>query len=275
MNMVIEKAYAKVNLTLGVLYKRMDGYHALDSLMQSVSLCDEVTVRRARGVEVTSAGMALPYDNTVRRAAEKYRQLTGYGAAVQVIKRIPAEAGLGGGSADAAAALRGLQRLYNGLSGGLLRDVALSVGADVPFCLGGGTARAEGVGEVLSPIQSPSLYYVIAKPKAGVSTKKLFSSLPLPRRKPDTAAAMRALAEGDIERLGKLLYNALEETAAALVPEIGALKEKLLAAGAAGACMSGSGSAVFGLFKSEEAAKAALAAVADADFSCVCQTQDG
>lgn len=272
MNIAMEKAYAKVNLTLGVLYKRMDGYHALDSLMQSVSLYDEVTVRRARGVEVTSAGMALPYDNTVRRAVERYRKLTGYGAAVQVIKRIPAEAGLGGGSADAAAALRGMQRLYNGLSGGLLRDVALSVGADVPFCLGGGTARAEGVGEILSPIQSPTLYYVIAKPREGVSTKMLFSSLPLPRKKPDTAAALGALSEGDVKKLGSLLYNALEETATAMVPQIGLLKERLLKAGAAGACMSGSGSAVFGLFESEEAAQEAEKAVADAAFCCTCHT---
>jgi 4-diphosphocytidyl-2-C-methyl-D-erythritol kinase len=165
-----------------------------------------------------------------------------------------------------------MQRLYNGLSGGLLRDVALSVGADVPFCLNGGTARAEGVGEILSPIQSPTLYYVIAKPQAGVSTKKLFSSLPLPRKKPDTAAAICALGEGDIQKLGRLLYNALEETAAAMVPEIGQLKGKLLNAGALGACMSGSGSAVFGLFESEEAAQAAEEAVSDAAFCCTCHT---
>ena len=273
MNEVKERAYAKINLTLGVLYKRMDGYHALDSLMQSVSLYDELSVRRARRVEVTSVGMTLPYDNTVRRAAEKYRALTGYGASIQVLKRIPAEAGLGGGSADAAAALRGLQRLYNGLSGGLLRDVALSVGADVPFCLCGGTARAQGVGEILTPLKSPAWQYVIVKPKEGVSTKRLFSLLPLPRPRPDTVAAMRAVAAADAAAMGPRMQNALEETAAALVPSIGELKEKLLACGAAGACMSGSGSAVVGLFLSEEAARAALAALAGAaDFSCLCHT---
>jgi len=155
MNMVIEKAYAKINLMLGVLYKRMDGYHALDSLMQSISLYDEVIVRRSRSVEVTSTGNVLPYDNTVRRAVEKYRSLTGYGASVQVVKRIPMEAGLGGGSSDAAAVLRGMQRIYHGLSSGLLIDVALSVGADVPFCLQGGTERAQGIGERISTIKAP------------------------------------------------------------------------------------------------------------------------
>ncbi|MDO4572915.1 MAG: 4-(cytidine 5'-diphospho)-2-C-methyl-D-erythritol kinase [Clostridia bacterium] len=271
MDMVTEKAYAKLNLTLAVLYKRMDGYHALDSLMQTVSLSDELRIRRARRVTVTSAGMPLPWDNTVRRAAEKYRALTGYGAEIHLVKRIPAEAGLGGGSADAAAALRGLQRLYNGLGAGPLRDLALSVGADVPFCLRGGTARAEGVGEILSPVLSPPLDYLIVKPSAGVSTKTLFSRLPLPRKNPDTAAALRALPEG-AAALADRLGNALEETAVQLVPEIGALKRRLLEAGALGACMTGSGSAVFGLFASAEAAEAAAKAFPDAAFRCVCRS---
>ncbi len=272
MNMATEKAYAKLNLTLSVLYKRMDGYHALDSLMQSVSLHDDVTVRRARGIEITSVGMALPYDNTLRRAAEKYRALTGYGVEAQVVKRIPAEAGLGGGSADAAALLRGLQRLYGGLSEGVLGDVALSVGADVPFCLSGGAARAEGVGEILSTFSAPEMHYAIAKPRQGISTRTLFSRLPLPRPKPDTPKAMRALAAGNAAELGRLMENALEETAVALVPEIGRLKEALLAAGALGACMTGSGSAVCGLFASEEAAQGALAGLEEADFRCACHS---
>jgi len=272
MNMVTEKAYAKINLMLGVLYKRMDGYHALDSLMQSVSLCDEVIVRRSRRVEVTCTGNVLPYDNTVRRAVEKYRSLTGNGASVQVIKRIPMEAGLGGGSTDAAAVLRGMQRIYHGLSDGLLRDVALSIGADVPFCLHGGTARAQGIGEIITSIKAPVWHYVIVKPKEGVSTKMLYANLPLPRENPDITAGMSALAADDARAFGKFMVNALEDTATKWAPQIEVLKEKLLNAGACGSCMTGSGSAVFGLFDSKETAEIAQKTVADADFSCICHS---
>ena len=262
--MIQERACAKVNLTLGVTGRRSDGYHTLDSLMVTTDLCDDVTVTRCREVIVTCTGMFLPYRNTLRAAAERYRALTGRGARIHVYKRIPAEAGLGGGSADAAAVLRGMQRLYGEAEERDLYDIALRVGADVPFCLQGGLCRAQGVGEVLTPFRlGAPLHLVLAKPAAGVSTRALFERLNLPQPLPDTARAMAALSGGDVRALGPLLCNALQAEAEALVPEIGTLRQRLLALGALGACMTGSGSAVFGLFETAEAAAAACAAIAE------------
>lgn len=262
--MIQERACAKVNLTLGVTGRRSDGYHTLDSLMVTTDLCDDVTVTRCREVIVTCTGMFLPYRNTLRAAAERYRALTGRGARIHVYKRIPAEAGLGGGSADAAAVLRGMQRLYGEAEERDLYDIALRVGADVPFCLQGGLCRAQGVGEVLTPFRlGAPLHLVLAKPAAGVSTRALFGRLNLPQPLPDTARAMAALSGGDVRALGPLLCNALQAEAEALVPEIGTLRQRLLALGALGACMTGSGSAVFGLFETPEAAAAACAAIAE------------
>lgn len=262
--MIQERACAKVNLTLGVTGRRSDGYHTLDSLMVTTDLCDDVTVTRCREVIVTCTGMFLPYRNTLRAAAERYRALTGRGARIHVYKRIPAEAGLGGGSADAAAVLRGMQRLYGEAEERDLYDIALRVGADVPFCLQGGLCRAQGVGEVLTPFRlGAPLHLVLAKPAAGVSTRALFERLNLPQPLPDTARAMAALSGGDVRALGPLLCNALQAEAEALVPEIGTLRQRLLALGALGACMTGSGSAVFGLFETPEAAAAACAAIAE------------
>ncbi len=272
--MIIEElALAKLNLTLGVLYKREDGYHALDTVMQTVSLFDRVFVEKSRTVEVNVTGMTLPQDNTMYRAASLYREATGCGARIRCEKRIPAEAGMGGGSADAAAVLRGLQRLHRMADDRTLKEIALRVGADVPFCLHGGTCRCEGVGEILTPFPlGKRLWFVVAKPNEGVSTRELFARLPLPRPKVKTLSAVAALAKGDLYALAPLMQNVLEPAAIELVPEIGALKQKLLDAGAIAAQMTGSGSAVFGLFESEEAANAALPAVSGAAFSTVCHS---
>ena len=270
---VTKYAYAKLNLTLGVLARRADGYHSLDTLMQSVSLYDTVSAERAGDILVTAVGMRLPYDNTVRRAAERYCALVGGGAHIRVIKRLPSRAGMGGGSADAAAALRCLDALYGRLDEETIGRIALSVGADVPFCLHGGLCRAQGIGEALTPLAAAKkMYFVVAKPARGVSTRALFSALTLPRALPDTGAAMAALARGDLPALGKLLTNALQPPAAALVPEIGAIREALLSAGALGASMTGSGSAVFGLFDTREKAEAALPAVEAYPYARVCES---
>jgi len=272
MDRTTERAFAKINLTLGVLYKRTDGYHALDSVMQTIDLHDTVTLERASEIIVTSTGMVLPYDNTVRRAAERYRALTGRGARIRVVKRIPSEAGLGGGSADAAATLNGLQKLYGEVDDKTLLEIGAAVGADVPFCLSGGTQRAEGIGDVLTPIRGMKLHLLVVKPKEGVSTKKLFSLLKLPRTMPDTMTCLRALSEGNLDLLCPLLFNALEEPAVALVPEIGRIKDALLREGARAASMTGSGSAVFGVFGTKEEAEAALPAFAEYAFKRVCDS---
>lgn len=265
---VTERAYAKLNLTLGVRCRRADGYHELDMLMQTVDLFDTVTVTRASDLVVTASGMLLPQDNTLRRAAAYYRALTGRGAHIHVTKRIPAEAGLGGGSADAAAVLRALDRLYEEVDRQTLREIALKVGADVPFCLEGGLCRAEGVGEILTPLCGMPLHVVITKPTQGVSTGALFRALQLPRQMPDTLGAMKALAAGDLDALAPLIENALEAPAEALVPEIRTHRKRLLEAGAVAARMTGSGSAVFGLFRTKEDAERAAKMLSDLPF-CV------
>lgn len=267
-----ERAYAKLNLTLGVLFKRMDGYHALDSIMQSIDLYDTVRVTRASSVSVSSVGMALPEDNTLLRAAALYRRYTGRGAKIEVVKRIPAEAGMGGGSADAAAVLRALDALYGDLDTDSLFTIARAVGADVPFCIRGGTQRAQGVGEVLTPLaRGKDLFFTVLKPAAGVSTGMLFSRLPLPRPMPDNTRAASAIVRGDLHQLGELLFNALSAPAETFVPKIADYKQRLLNAGALGAEMTGSGSAVFGLFESLDDAEKARALADVSGFSCICR----
>ena len=160
-----------------------------------------------------------------------------------------------------------MDRLYGEIDRRQLYEIGRKTGADVPFCLHGGLCRAEGIGELLTPLSGMPLHAVIVKPESGVSTRALFQALTLPRKLPDTAAAIRALANGDLAALAPLLFNALEEPACALVPDIGRLKARLLETGAAAACMTGSGSAVFGLYETQSAAcNAARALTPDAPF---------
>lgn len=272
MERVEEKAYAKLNLTLGVLYKRMDGYHALDTLMQTVSLHDRVTVAPAKTVEVHVTGATLPVENTMYRAAKLYQTRSGKGCLVTCEKRLPAEAGMGGGSADAAAVLRGLQRLHRMLTDKEIREIALQVGADVPFCLQGGLCRCEGVGEILTPVIGPQLHFAVVKPPRGVSTKALFQSLSLPRKRVETLRCLAKLGQNDLPGAAAYMENALEAPAIDLVPEIGEVKAALLQRGALAACMTGSGSAVFGLFENEEGAQAAVSGFPDDYYTATCHS---
>lgn len=272
MERVEEKAYAKLNLCLGVLYKRMDGYHALDTLMQTVSLYDRIMVAPAKTVEVHVTGAALPLENTMYRAARLYQAKSGKGALITCEKRLPSEAGMGGGSADAAAVLRGLQRLHRMLTDREVRDIALSVGADVPFCLQGGLCRCEGVGEILTPVVGPQLHFALVKPPWGVSTKALFQSLSLPRKRVETVRCLALLGKNDLPGAAAYMENALEAPATALVPEIGEIKAALLQRGALGASMTGSGSAVFGLFENEEQAQNALLGFPDDYYTAYCHS---
>ena len=272
MERVEEKAYAKLNLTLGVLYKRMDGYHALDTLMQTVSLYDRITVAPAKTVEVHVTGAELPYENTMYRAARLYQASSGKGCLVTCEKRLPAEAGMGGGSADAAAVLRGLQRLHRMVTDRELREIALQVGADVPFCLQGGLCRCEGVGEILTPVVGPRLYFAVVKPPRGVSTKALFQGLSLPRKRVETVRCLGKLGQNDPAGAAAFMENALEAPAVALVPEIGEIKAALLQKGALAACMTGSGSAVFGLFRTEAEAQSALVGFPEDYYTACCHS---
>lgn len=276
-------APAKLNLTLDVLHRREDGYHELDMLMIGISLFDRLYMApapyckvRYTGLHVPAALTAASADDTVRRAIAAYSARAGKacGAVVHVHKNIPAEAGLGGGSADAAAVLRGMQRMYHALSQDDLHAAALEVGADVPYCLHNDACRAGGVGEKLMflRIAHAPFWFVLLKPSGGISTGRLFSSLRLPVQHPNTDAAQHALIAGDIVSLGKAVGNALQPAAAAQLPEINAYCDRLLRAGALGAAMTGSGSAVFGLFSYKAAADAAYALFPDAGFRAVCSS---
>ncbi|MDR1619564.1 MAG: 4-(cytidine 5'-diphospho)-2-C-methyl-D-erythritol kinase [Clostridiales bacterium] len=269
-------APAKLNLALDVLNKRADGYHELDMLMVSVSLYDTLSMQPSSTSHVSYTGMAAPQNDTVTRALAAYRMRTRRhcGARVQVQKRIPTEAGLGGGSADAAAALRGMQRFYGALSSEALLDAALEVGTDVPYCLHNDACRAGGVGEKLIYLRTPRLplWFLILKPQSGISTSRLFSTLRLPVAHPRVDLAQQALVTANSALLGSLLQNALQPAACAILPEIDALCNALLQRGALGAAMTGSGSALFGLFASEQTARRAQTHFSDCAFHFVCKS---
>lgn len=280
-DLIAIKAYAKINLLLDVLYKRPDGYHELEGIMQSVSICDDVTVERAEGV-IVECDAELPYMNTCRRAAELFLEGSGCGARITVKKRIPSEAGLGGASADGAAVLRGLNELFRGApferSEEELYSLGLKVGADVPFCLMGGCAVVRGVGEKLDPIRGMTLPLLIVRGPRGVSTGKLFASLGVGAEKTSRIGsgalenALAAIEDRDAAALAGCLENALQPKAAELAPEIAEYVERMKRHGALGACMTGSGAAVFGIFSDEAAAAEAEKAFSDCDFSRVCSS---
>jgi 4-diphosphocytidyl-2-C-methyl-D-erythritol kinase len=259
-----ERAFAKLNLSLDVLGATPDGYHELVSVMQGVSLGDCVTLRLTRGEGAAVTGRGLPRDkrNTAVKAALKFFEITGISgcrAEIALEKRIPVGAGLGGGSADAAAVLRALDRLLDtNLTPAALRDIGAAVGSDVPFCLEGGTALATGRGEKLEPLPAlPECRVVVAKPAFSVSTPELFAEIDgvKLRRRPDTDGLVAALRSGDLSGVARRMYNVFED----VLPErrgavILDIKSRLLDLGALGAVMSGTGSAVFGLFDDDAAA---------------------
>jgi len=254
------QARAKINWTLDVVGVLPNGYHDLDMLMQSVTLCDQMTMEDADELTlcVRMGGTFVPADesNLVLRAARALQQASGCqkGAAITLRKYIPVAAGMGGGSSDAAAALKGLNVLWGlGLSDDELEAIGLTIGADVPFCIRGGLQRAQGVGEKLTQVaMKRPLYLVAFQPCKGLSTKEVFTSLHedgiRDEDRPDNASAQKALERGDVRLLGRSLGNVLEPVSRRLRPEIDKAILDIEAAGAVKARMTGSGSAVFGVF---------------------------
>ena len=254
------QARAKINWTLDVVGVLPNGYHDLDMLMQSVTLCDQMTMEDSETLtlSVRMGGAFVPADesNLVLRAARALQQHSGCtkGAHITLRKYIPVAAGMGGGSSDAAAALKGLNVLWRlGLDDDTLEEIGLTIGADVPFCIRGGLQRAQGVGERLTPIQIKRPLYIVAfQPCKGLSTKEVFTSLHedgiRDEDRPDNEAAQRALQNGDVRLLGRSLGNVLEPVSRRLRPDIDKAIRDIEAAGAVGARMTGSGSAVFGVF---------------------------
>jgi len=257
-------AYAKLNLTLDITGRRNDGYHLMDMLMTTVSLFDLVTVeKRESTISVTCSDPTLPTDsrNIVYKAAAAFFEVTGIsgGCHIDVEKHIPVQAGMGGGSSDGAAVIMALNLLYHTkLTKPQMCDIGVRVGADIPFIIMGGAARVRGIGDLITPLSDlPKCAFVTAMPQIGISTKEAFEafdSLTDPVR-PATDLAQRGIDTNDYNLLAFNLCNAMGR---ALNPgEVNALKEKLLAAGADASCMTGSGAAVFGIFKTVDDAKKA------------------
>ena len=266
-------ACAKLNLSLDVLDKRPDGYHEMKMVMQTVTLRDKITLETGTGAPLrmqSNLGF-LPTDehNLAAAAALAFCRETGAdlgGLSIRLEKQIPVCAGMAGGSSDAAAVLRGLnEALGLEISQRRLEEIGALVGSDVPYCVGGGTALAEGRGEILTPLPPlPHCQVVLCKPAFSVSTPELFRTLDgcRIRRRPDTAGLLAALEAGDLPGVARRMYNVFED---ALPPrryqEVCAIKTALIQHGALGASMSGSGSTVFGLFDRPDAAEEAFAAL--------------
>lgn len=266
------EARAKINWTLDIVGRRGDGYHLMDMLMQPVTLADTVALEKAGVLTLTTGGEPLiPADerNLAYRAAAALKAASGYpgGAAIHVEKRVPAGAGMGGGSADAAAVLAGLNRLWGlNLPQPELERIGLTLGADVPFCLRGGLARATGVGERMAPLPCARAYeLVVIQPCEGLSTGAVFRAYHEREQaaRPDTDAARTALETGDAALLARSLRNVLQPVSEAMRPEIRGAVDVLRDSGAAAALMTGSGSAVFGVFEEPGAADRAYRALRD------------
>lgn len=260
------KAAAKLNFSLDILGIRPDGYHEMDMVMQTIDLFDDVELSKAGTISVFSDGSPDGPENLAWKAAEAFFRAAkrSGGARIRLTKRIPAQAGMAGGSADAAAVLIGLNALYDArLSPEALRDAGLSVGADVPYCLIGGTARVRGIGEIVEPMP-PFLsgYLVVAKPAIGISTAEAFRRFDRAEnlRHPDIAALLSVMEKGQLDALSLFMENVLEQSEQNETVET--LRQELLKNGALAACMTGSGSAVFGLFSEKEAASRCAVALA-------------
>lgn len=278
MRTVIESAFAKLNLTLDIFPRREDGYHPLKTVMQTVSLCDEVKIslesKPGRTLRCTWAegydGGELPQgeENLCWKAADAFFARTGKapeGLSIRIKKRIPMEAGLAGGSSDAAAVLRGLNTLMGEpLDPFTLAEVGAQVGSDVPYCVLGGTALCEGRGEIVTILPpAPKLLITLCKPDFGISTKALYEKIDATEitDRPDNDAMLEALRTADASKIGSLLKNVFEPLAIADHPEIETIKQAMRSCGALGTQMTGSGSAVFGIFNIKEDAEAAARAL--------------
>ncbi len=266
---MIVRAHGKLNLSLDVLGRTADGYHDLRMVMQAVEFGDDLDVELTRDGRFTiDPGQSyLPADgrNLALKAARLFLAGTGLGAAIRVTKRIPVCAGMGGGSADAAAVLRALNALTGRrLPAEELCKLGLQAGSDVPFCVLDGTALAEGRGEKLTRLPTlPDCSIVVCKPAFAISTPELFGRVDgrKSRLRPDTPGILAALEAGDLAGVARRLYNVFEDVLDRRQGDVFSIKRVLADRGALGAVMTGTGSAVFGLFDDEAAAQAAFEAL--------------
>ena len=259
-------AFGKLNLTLDIVGRTADGYHELESVMQSVSIYDtlylSVNGSGEHRIECDKVGFPCDSSNLIWKAIDAFEDYTGLktgGITVKADKRLPSMAGMAGGSADCAATLCALNEMFGtGLSKSQLCEIGVRLGADVPFCIVGGTQLCRGVGEKMSPLWLPRCAFVVVKPDVSISTPAAFRKYDGLDGVPhcDTQAFVRSLKTGDIAGMCVHMFNALEY--ASQEKEIETAKQKLLDAGALGSLMTGSGSAVFGVFDHPQKAKAAF-----------------
>lgn len=268
MTKLTEGAFAKINLTLDVLDRRSDGYHDIRTVMQTVSVRDDIEILLDTGkpwcISCDAEGIPTDESNLAWKAARVFFDELGGepdGLEIRITKRIPSQAGLAGGSADAAAVLRALNSHRGSpLSLPALAELGARVGSDVPFCVLGGTALAEGRGERLTPLSpSAEMFFVVCKPELSFSTAELYAKLDTAviAKRPNTTAMRAALQRGDLQAIGENLCNVFEQVAIPEYPELNYLKSVLMTYGAYGALMTGSGSAVYGIFDSFEYAAVA------------------
>ena len=270
------EAFAKINLGLDVVRRLPNGYHEVRMIMQTVGICDVLTFRKAAsGIQLVVDNEELPTDgnNLICKAAKLLLESAGIegGVSITLEKHIPIAAGMAGGSTDAAAALLGINELYEiGYDVDKLKELGVKIGADVPYCIQGGTALAEGIGEVLSVLPTPpACHLVIAKPDINVSTKFVYENLRANELEshPDIDGMIEGLEKGDLKAITDRLANVLETVTVPAYPIIDEIKQTMLDAGAEGALMSGSGPTVFGIFTELEKAKQAAKRIKDAELA--------
>ena len=265
------KAYGKINLGLDVIRKRPDGYHDLDMIMQMVDVYDDVIIEKKAGEEIVvkadAAVLSNGKDNLAYMAAKMLFDEFGIKSGVEITihKRIPIAGGMAGGSSDCATTLIGINKMFNlGLSKQQLMERGVKLGADVPYCVLGGTAIARGIGEALTPLPTPpQCHVIIAKPPISVSTAYVYGHIRPDEitKRPDIEQMTLAIKEQDLNKLSDLLYNVMEEVTVSEYPVIEKLKSIMLENGALNSIMSGSGPTVFGLFDDREKVQAAMKAL--------------
>ena len=262
----IARSYAKINLTLDILGKREDGYHLLETIMQTINLSDIIIVDKCeQGIKVSTNKKFLPVNNKniAYKACEEFFLATKIngGAKIFIHKNIPVAAGLAGGSGNAAAVLLAMNKLYsNPLTDEELCEIGVKIGADVPYCMIGKTQLAKGIGEILTPLTPMKKCYVLlVTPPISVSTAKIYTDYDSVEKTifPNTKAMCEAIENNDYYSICKNLSNTLESVTINQHPVIGGIKEKMIKDGATGAIMSGSGPTVFGFFDDFKTAKAA------------------
>ena len=258
------RSYAKINLTLDVLNKRDDGYHNVEMIMQTFSLYDKVHVdKTASDISISTNLRFLPNNNKniAYKAADEFFRYTGLNAGCKIMihKNIPVAAGLAGGSGNAAAVLCSLDKLYNtGLSTKELEEIGVKLGADVPYCINGGTMLATGIGNVLTPLpKMPQCTILIVKPPISVSTGTIYEAIDNYEinNRPDNKSMIEALKCGNISSIAEKLSNVMGTVTEEIHPIIRGIRKKMMLNGALGSVMSGSGPTVFGIFPDYETAK--------------------